>query len=111
MAEYDQNHTMFAGETKTITCTNRVKSTNALIDFTAATITWVLKKGSTAELTKTTSSGISVTATGIFTITLTSANTSSLVGDYEHECRATLQDSSVVTLFSGVITIYPTITT
>lgn len=108
MAEFNQNHTMFAGETKTITVTCRVRSTNALIDFTGATaLTWKAVRGSTAHITKTPSGNSS----GVLTITLATGDTTSMSGEYAHECRVTLADTSVVTLFSGVLTIYPTITT
>lgn len=109
MAEVN-NYTMFAGETKTITVTSRDDDTNALIDFTSATIEWTLQQAGTEVLNKTQASGISVTGTGIFTITLSSANTTGFSGEYGHECRATLQDGTVATLFTGTITILPTIT-
>lgn len=97
MPTRDQNHQMVAGETKvfTVTCTNL--ATGALVDFSGAVITWKVKRGSTTVLSK---SG-SVTGTGIFTITLAGSDTTSLSGRYSHECRATLGDGTVATLFTG----------
>lgn len=99
------NHVMFAGDTKVFTVTNRKESDNSLVDFTAATISWVMVQAGTTALSKSVGSGIAVTATGIFTITLTSANTTSLSGDYQHEATATLADGTVATLFTGTIKI------
>lgn len=111
MATLNQNHSMFAGETKTFSVTCTSVSTGALVDFTAATITWSLfpNGSTTATLTKTVGAGITVTGTGTFTITLSASNTSSLLGTYIHQCRATLSDGTVTTLFSGTINVSATL--
>lgn len=110
MALDKQDFSIFAGETKTLSVTSTTESTGALIDFTGATITWILKNGSTTVLTKTVGSGITVTGTGTFTIALTAVNTTGLSGFYQHECRTTLADGTVSTLFTGTMTAKPTLT-
>ena len=110
MAIHDQNHTMSAGESKVFTATVRTRAANALVSFTSATITWRLKSSTATVLTKTTVSGISITSTGVFTITLDPADTVGFSGEYRHECRAVLSDTSVVVMFDGILFIEPSIT-
>lgn len=111
MAAQAQNFRLYAGETKTITVTATNEQTGALLDFSGATIVWKVKQGSTTILTKQTGgSGISVTGTGIFTITIDTGDTTSLSGNYPHECRATLADGTVATLLVGTMTVDTTLT-
>ena len=110
MAAPINNHTMFAGETRTFTVTSRDDATGALIDFTSATIEWIVKDASGASvIDKTVGSGITVTATGVFTISLATAATSSLSGDYAHECVTVLADGTRATLFTGTLHVNPTL--
>lgn len=111
MAIGSQDITLFAGETKVITDTVRTLSTGALTSFTGATsIIFTLKQAGAAVLTKTEGSGITVISTGVLTVTLTAANTTSLLGEYQYEIRATLSDGTVTTFTTGTITVNPTLT-
>ena len=109
MSTPTNNFTMVAGETMTLNVTSIYETTGALVDFTGATITWVMKQGSTTILTKTVGVGITVTGLGTFDIALATGNTTGLSGEYQHECRATLADGTVTTLFRGTATLEPTI--
>ena len=116
MAVEGQNHRMFAGETPTFTVGPvKNKSTGAIIDLTSATITWVVVQATppySTIFTKTVGSGITVASptTGYFTITLTSSNTDALSGDYRHECRVVLADSTEAVIFTGSLVVMPTLT-
>jgi len=106
MALLDQNHVMYAGESKVFTCTHRDEDTDALISLAGATGTWTLVDDLGAVvLTKTTASGITVTGTGTYTITLTPANTSSLKGRYSHQMVWVLADTSDQLAFTGYLQI------
>lgn len=93
----NQNFTMIAGDTKNIVVTD-VQGTN----LSGSTIRWILKKGSTI-LTKTTSSGITISGT-TFTIRLNSSDTANLTGPYYHEARITDVAGNVSTAMKGCIT-------
>ncbi len=105
MAVTNQNHQMFAGETKSIAVTVTNEATGALVDFTAATVTWRIKRGSTTILSKTVGAGITV---GTLTIALATGDSTSLSGNYSHELRATLADGTVTTLFTGMLFVLTT---
>ncbi len=108
MSIKNQDHTMSAGESKVFTCTSDYRSTSGLVDFTAATIVWTLKdKAGTTIKTLTASAGITVTASGVFTMTLAAADTVGLSGEYRHECTTVLAAGTDAVLFSGVIYIEP----
>lgn len=103
-----QDFTMFEEETRTLDV-SAYDEDDALIDFSGATITWRVKDGNTTILTKTVGSGITVTGTGTFSIALDSADTLGLSGDYQHECVAVLADTTRDTLFTGTLTVEPTL--
>lgn len=71
----------------------------AAVNITGATIKWSLKrnKSTSAALTKTTSSGITITSGsgGIFQISIDAADTTSLLGDYVHDAVVTISGESV----------------
>ena len=104
---HGQNHEMRATETKVFTVTNVYTATDGLVSFTSATISWILKSNSATITTKTVGSGITVSAAGVFTITLATGDTTGCSGEYRHECVATLADGTVAALFDGIITISP----
>jgi hypothetical protein len=84
----------------------------AVVAITSATISWKVTRSlrSTAVLTKTTSSGISITSGsgGIFTISIDPADTASLTpGDYYHEAQVTFSGGDVGTVLKGIMTIEP----
>jgi hypothetical protein len=66
-----------------------------------------LKPGEEAVLTKTTSSGISITnaAGGIFQVSLTAADTAGLSGAYYFEAQVTDAGSNVSTVTTGTLTV------
>ena len=82
-------------------------------DLAGATIKWVLydDANSALLLTKTTTSGITITAagSGLFTVALLPADTVSIApGLYYHECEITDNVSNIATVFIGHVTILPT---
>lgn len=111
MSVSGQNHTMVEKETKVFTVDVVDQDDGAAVDLTSATITWRVKEGSTTKFSKTVGSGITLTSptTGRFTITLATGDTSGLSGQYEHECRATLSDGTITTLFTGRLVVQPTL--
>lgn len=108
MATTNQNFQMFADETKVLSFTVTNESTGALVDFTGATITFRVKRGSTTLFSKTVGSGISVTGTGTFTVTIATGVTTSMSGNYSFECRATLGDGTVTTMATGTMQVLTT---
>lgn len=98
-----RNDAFFSSETRVYSVTVRYRSDNTLVDLTGATITWIVKQGSTTAYTKSVGSGIAVTGTGSFTITLTSSNTSTMSGAYTHECVVVLADGTRATVFTGML--------
>lgn len=105
---------MFAGDDKTIEV-SVVDTTGAAVAITSATIEWRASKtkAATAAVTKTTSSGISITngAGGVFQITLTDSDTESLSGTYEHEAQVTFSGGLIATVMQGKMHVRPVIIT
>ena len=104
-----QDLTMWAGDTKTLTVTV-TDGAGAAKNITSATISWKLldEQGGTVRLTKTVGSGIALTTptSGIFTVSIATGYTSSLVaGKYYHEANVTDSSSNVSTVLIGVITL------
>ena len=83
-----------------------VDSAGAVVSLVGASIKWEarLRTGAAAVLTKTTSSGISITngANGIFQVTIDAADTITLAGKYIHEAIITLSGDSVTLTNSDV---------
>lgn len=80
------------------------------VAITSATIAWKAAKNfdATAVISKSTSSGISITSGsgGIFTITLDDTDTADLTpGDYMHEAQVTFSNGKVATVLRGVMTL------
>jgi len=100
-----------AGDTKTIAVTVIEKDDGSATDITSATIAWKVAQSlrSPVLISKSTSDGISITSGtgGTFTITVNSADTSSLKGDYYHECQITFADSEIATVLKGKMTVSP----
>lgn len=76
-----------------------VDANGTAVPITGATIKWEARRrtGETAVITKTTSSGITITngAGGIFSVGLDAADTLSLSGNYIHEAVVTLSGDAV----------------
>jgi len=89
---------MFAGETPVLTFGPTVNLAGAAVDITGATISFVLRQGSsggTVEFEKTVGSGVTIpdqtVSKGVFTIALLATDTASLKpGGYYFEARVTL---------------------
>lgn len=103
MPAIQQNFDMYAGETIQLPATITYASSGALVDFSAATITFRIKRGSTTLLSKTVGSGITVTGSGTFTVTIDTGDTTSMSGNYSYEIRATLASGTVSTMIVGTI--------
>ncbi len=104
------NFSMFAGDTMTITVNVKDADGDA-VSIASSTINWAAheKISETAALTKSTSSGISITdgAGGVFTIALAAEDTSFMAGDYYHETQVTFSDSTDMTVLTGTMTVTP----
>jgi hypothetical protein len=113
MAETKQDWEIYAGENHTFRCFVADKNNaERATDLTSATITWILKQGSSTILTKTVGSGITLASdptTGYFDITWTAANGASLVGVYNHEARVTLASGTIATTFTGTLNVRATL--
>lgn len=110
MSKHNQNHSMAAGETKSISIPCVAESTGVAIDFTAATVAWTVKNRSgTTIISKTLISGISASG-GTLTISLaTGDTTNSMTGSNPHECWALLASGTNTLLFDGSLTVRATI--
>jgi hypothetical protein len=100
VATKNQNFTMYSGDTKILNFT--VTMTGVL---TGSTIKWVLGKGSTIYITKTTISGINISGDKTFTVTINPVDTASLYGTYLHEAEITDADGNVSTVAIGKVVI------
>ena len=76
-----------------------VDSSGTAVNITGATIKWTARsdKNSTAVISKTVGSGITITngSGGVFQVALTAANTATLRGRYVHEAVVTISGSNV----------------
>lgn len=112
MAETNQNLTVWAGEIRSIVVTVWDLNTGAVEDLTSASVSWKVKRGSSTAISKSVGSGITLASdptTGVFTISLQAANTSSLEGEYQHEARVTLSDGTIATVLTGRFTVIATL--
>lgn len=112
MADINQDIEVYAGEIHTIYVTVTNNNNRAVEDLTGASVSWKLKSGTTTVLSKTVGSGITLASdptTGVFTISLSAADTTSLSGAYRHEARVTLADGTIATVFTGRFTVQPTL--
>lgn len=102
---------MYAGDTLILEITAKDSDGSAL-DLSGLTLKWSLARTntSTALLTKTVGSGITVTdaALGKFKVELTPSDTDKFSGEYYHEVRAS-QGQKAWTLLSDYITFVPTL--
>ena len=103
-----QNFEMTAGDDKTLVITVRDANGNP-VSITGASIKWQCARsfGKASSISKTTSSGISITdgANGVFAVTLDDTDTESLVGNFIHEAQVTASDGSISTVVSGTMKI------
>lgn len=110
-----RDFSMTAGDTKLIDVAVTEQSDGSPTVITNATISWKASRSlrTTAAISKTTASGITITSGsgGTFRITLTAANTDSLRGDYYHEAQITFSDAEVATVLKGIMTIEPALIT
>lgn len=104
------NFVMTAGDSKTLVVTVRNADGDA-VNITGATIKWQAARsyGKASVITKSTSSGISITdgTNGVFTVTLNTSDTDSLSGIYHHEAELTATDSTKSTVLVGTMKINP----
>lgn len=109
MTATGQNFDMFQGDDKILRVTVLDDDDNA-VDITGATIAWGVYRRTpeTVILTKTTSSGISLTApgSGIFEINLIRGNTLNLRGIYNHEAEMIDLNNNHSTILTGIVEIY-----
>ena len=99
---------MTRGDTKLIDVSVTEVSDGSATTISGATIAWKATKThrSSASISKSKSSGIAITGTNTFRITLDAADTSSLTpGDYYHEAQVSFSDNEVATVLKGVMTL------
>ena len=101
---------LYQGDSKTLSVTVK-DATGAVVVITGASIKWQASKskGKTSDISKTTSSGISITngAGGVFQVTIAASDTESLVGEFYHEAEVIFSDSTVSTVLVGRMRVIP----
>lgn len=107
MTATGQNFSIYAGDTcaVTITVLDEDGDPKSII---GSTINWVAYHGDTVYLTKTTSSGITLSdpANGEFEISFVPADTESMgIGAYTHEAEVTDSSGNVSTVTVGTMTV------
>lgn len=113
MSSESTDFRVYQGNDRDVRITVRNPLTKVAVDITDATIQWravtTLKK--TVAISKSTSSGISITdgEAGQFTVTLSNTDTALDPGDYYHEAEVTFTDTKVGTVIRGIMTIDPTL--
>ena len=102
MTKKNQDFTMTAGDTKYLDFTVDMDSSTLV----GSTIKWVMRKFSTAVLTKTTTGDVSITSALVFRVTMNPTDTASLVpGQYQHQSEVTDLTGAVSTVAEGIATI------
>ncbi len=112
MPDTSQDIEVYAGEIRSIVVTVTNNNDRAVEDLTSASVSWKVKSGSTTVISKSVGSGIALASdptTGVFTISLQAADTSSLSGVYAHEARVTLADGTIATVSVGRFIVRPTL--
>jgi hypothetical protein len=96
----------YAGDSKNLIVTV-LDENNSPITLTGSSIKWVLISQNSIILSKTVSSGITITnaVQGQFKITLTTVDTKNLIGTYQHFVRVTTADGSSSIILTGTITV------
>lgn len=105
MALTEQDFELFAGDDFILEFTVTDEDGTAL-NITGASISWVVWDGSTAVLTKTTASGISITdaAAGEFRVTLAPADTYTLEPKaYAHGANVSIEAGAYMTVATGTM--------
>lgn len=106
-----QKFEMWAGESKTVTCTVTDADTSGSVDLTSSSVRWVFQKdelGGTTMLTKDAdwSGACGITVSGCtFAFTLIHADTDSLQGTYYHEAEVLDSAGSTFKPMRGYVTI------
>lgn len=103
---------MFAGDDKVLEFT--VKDANGdAVAITSATIKFEATRsfGKASDVSKTTTSGISITdaAGGTFQVTLADTDTEDLSGVYTYECEVTFSSGLIATVAQGKMTVAPVV--
>lgn len=112
MTVTDQDFSMYAGDSRTLTIAV-VDGDGAAVNLTGASIEWGLwsdADATTLLISKSTSSGITILTQsgdtlGKFRVTLAPADTSGLQGDYRHEAEVTDGAGNISTTTTGKATI------
>lgn len=108
MAKSDQNITMFAGDSKNLVVTV-LNDSGGPIDLTGAVIKWIMYRNNVgADVTKSSLNGgitISDPLSGVFTISVLSADTSDLAGSFNHAAQVTDARGFATVVMNGRVTI------
>jgi len=104
-----QKFEMWAGESKTVTCTVTDQDTGASVNLASSSVQWVMQKdelGGTTVLTKDAdwsgASGITISGC-TFSLTLVHADTDALQGTYYHEAEVIDTNGSTFKPMRGYI--------
>lgn len=105
MTQFNQNFSMFAGETKYIAVPN-TKDDGTDLDLSGSTITWTVKKREYSPDSVLSKATPDITVSGnVLTIALTSPDTNDLLGTYYHKCDCVDQFGNDSVLFTGYMEI------
>lgn len=105
MALTEQDCELYAGDDHILEYTITDEN-NAPLDITGATITWIAWDGATAVITKSTSSGISITDApgGVFRLTLAPTDTYALTPKaYTHGASISIEAGAYMTVATGTM--------
>lgn len=109
LGRVNENTSVFQGDDETIKVTVKNEKQETVDISSASTIEYKIAEEGSSALSKSLGSGISITdgANGVFEINISSSDTSSISGKYDHEAEIDLNGKS--TLFQGTIRIRGTI--
>ena len=99
---------IYSGDSKNLLVTVTDENNNPVNITGAQSIVWALISGDKVILRKTLSEGeitIIDGLAGMFKITLQSADTVNLAGQYQHECRLVTADGASGIIFTGTLTV------
>ncbi len=109
MTVENQDFFMYKGDTRILNFTVDMPENTIL---SGSTIKWVIATPKVASITKTTTSGITITGDDTFTVTISPLDTSTLKsGYYFHEVQITDINSNVITAAKGRVTLLEDIVT
>jgi len=101
---------LYSGDSRNLII-NVVDENSNVINLTNATIEWILINQNSTILSKSVGEGITITnpTNGQFKIEIAITETKNLAGDYEHMARVITANGDSSIVFTGKITIQPSL--